>query len=110
MSRRRTRMISFRVSHSEFELLKSKSESEGGRGISEYAREALCRSNREPYDRVDPSIHQLSDEIRQLREHLLHIIEFLAISRRTAVRPPLAPASRPDGRALQLATRKSGRA
>jgi hypothetical protein len=83
-------MISFRVSAAEFELLKARSESDGARSISDYARAALCRNNRLPYDRVDPSVHELSEEVRQLREHLLHLIEFLAHARRTDARPPIS--------------------
>ena len=39
---RRTRMISFRVSEDEFARLKIKSEAEGARSVSEFARIALC--------------------------------------------------------------------
>jgi hypothetical protein len=39
---RRTRMISFRVSDTEFELLKAKSEAAGSRNVSDFARLALC--------------------------------------------------------------------
>ena len=42
--RRRTRKISFRVSEREFEQLKNKSEAEGARSISDFARLALCGS------------------------------------------------------------------
>ena len=100
MSRRRTRMISFRVSEQEFELLKTKSESEGARNISEYARLTLCKNHRAPYDRVEPAVHQLSDEIQQLRAHLLQMTELLANPRRTAAaRSPLTLATRKTGRA-----------
>ncbi|PYT11057.1 MAG: hypothetical protein DMG59_27425 [Acidobacteria bacterium] len=59
-----TRMISFRVSNDEFELLRSKSESQGARSVSDYARLALCGSPSAPDDQI---VHQLSDEIQQLR-------------------------------------------
>lgn len=39
---RRTRMISFRVSEDEFARLKTKSEAEGARSVSEFARITLC--------------------------------------------------------------------
>jgi hypothetical protein len=93
-------MISFRVSEQEFELLKTKSESEGARSISDYARLALCRTDRAPYDRVEPAVNQLSGEIQQLRAHLLQMTELLASPRRTAaVRPPITLATRKTGRA-----------
>jgi mobilization protein NikA len=97
-NRRRTRLVSFRVSDREFEQLKTRCDSEGARSLSDYARAALCRNERAPYDRVDPSVHQLSEEVRQLREHLLHIIEFLANARRTNDVPPPNPAhaARPE--------------
>jgi hypothetical protein len=93
-------MISFRVSEQEFELLKTKSESEGARTISEYARLALCRAGRVPYERVDPAVSQLTDEIQQLRAHVIQIAELLANPKRTAiVRLPITLAARKTGRA-----------
>ena len=41
--RRMNRMISFRVSDDEFERLRAKSEAEGARSVSDYARVALAR-------------------------------------------------------------------
>ena len=53
--RRMTHMISFRVSQDEFELLRAKSQAEGARSISDYARLTLAR---EP------------EETRQVMDHL----------------------------------------
>ena len=81
---RRTRMISFRVSEREFEALKTKSEHHGARNISDFARLALCGAtggwatgagtSLEP---ADPTVVQLTDEIRELRVHVRHVAELL---------------------------------
>jgi len=125
LARRRTRMISFRVTEHEFELLKVRSDAEGARSISDYAREALCRNDRGQATQVETAVTQLNDEIQQLRSQLLQITELLASSQRTAsTRPPYthrtarsegrAPhtsdvQAHAEGRALQLAARKTGR-
>jgi hypothetical protein len=43
MHKRMNRMISFRVSDDEFERLRAKSQAEGSRSVSDYARLALAR-------------------------------------------------------------------
>jgi hypothetical protein len=84
-------MISFRVSEREFELLKVKSEAEGARSISDFARSALCAASTGSAERVDPGIHQLSDDIQQLRAHVQRVTELLEASRSApAERPPLS--------------------
>jgi hypothetical protein len=102
-------MISFRVSEHEFELLKVRSEAEGARSLSDYARLALCHVDRVPYNRVDPAVHQLSDEIQQLRAHLLHMTELLANPRRTAAaQPTLTLASRSVSEKRENAPARAG--
>ena len=60
--RSRTRMISFRVSDEEFEILRVRSEAEGARNISEYARTALCERTKAS----DADLRRLSAEIQHL--------------------------------------------
>jgi hypothetical protein len=69
--RRRMRMVSFRVSPGEFELLKVRSQSEGARSISDYARLVLLRQELEPH-LTDTTIQELLDAIQQLRNDLHH--------------------------------------
>src|SRR5689334_7969760 len=59
--RSRTRMISFRVSDEEFEALRGRSEAEGARNISEFARMALCERPRTS----DADLRRLSSEIQR---------------------------------------------
>ena len=82
--RRMTRMISFRVSNDEFELLRSKSESQGARSVSDYARLALCGSPSAPDDQI---VHQLSDEIQQLRLEINRLTDILEGPRRSFIDP-----------------------
>jgi hypothetical protein len=119
VNRRRNRMVSFRVSEQDFELLKVRANAEGARSISDYARLALCRSDRPSTIQADLAAIQLSEDIHQLREQLLQMTELLATAQRTE--PTASPYTRhtartadvqenEEPRALQLATRKTGRA
>lgn len=81
--RRRTRTISVRVSEREFELLKTKSEAEGARSISDFARLALCGtgSTGVPAERVDQGIDRLGGEMQQLSAEVRRVMELLESSR-----------------------------
>lgn len=68
--RRRTRMISFRVSEHEFEQLRTISESEGAGSVSDYARLSLCRGHQASPESIDATIRKLDSEILNLRAHL----------------------------------------
>ena len=68
--RRRMRMVSFRVSPHEFELLKVRSEVEGARSISDYARATLCRPDSESVSR-EAKLEAVVDELQLLRAALL---------------------------------------
>jgi hypothetical protein len=78
--RRRTRMISFRVSEREFEQLKTKSEAEGARSISDFARLALCGSGGGSTDGVNEGINRLSDDVQQLSADVRRVTELLESS------------------------------
>ena len=90
--RRRTRMISFRVSEREFEQLKNKSEAEGARSISDFARLALCGSG--ATDRVDQGINRLSDDVQQLSADVRRVAELIEASASTPSRPPISLTAR----------------
>ena len=91
--RRRTRIISVRVSEREFELLKSKSEAEGARSISDFARLALCGSAGNVTERVDQGIDRLGGELQQLTEEVRRVTELLEATREPE-RPRLSVAGR----------------
>ena len=78
-SRRMTHMISFRVSQHEFELLRAKSQAEGARSISDYARLTLARDPKET--------RQVLDDLQQLRSDVHRLTELLS-DRGVAVPPP----------------------
>jgi hypothetical protein len=76
--RRRTRIVSFRLSDDEYESLKQVSLSEGARSVSDYARVALCRllGASRPGDgdgieakvlHLDAQMQALQDELRRLQ-------------------------------------------
>ena len=68
--RRRMRMVSFRVTPQEFELLKVRSETEGARNISDYARATLCRADFESVS-THAKLEAVADELQRLRAALL---------------------------------------
>src|SRR5438128_2631770 len=76
--RRRTRMISFRISETEFERLKSKSELRGAGSVSDYARLSLCGELSDDSDHLASRVHQLDGDLRSMRvrvERLTAVVE-----------------------------------
>ena len=65
-AKRKTRMISFRVSDTEFDRLRTTAEAKGARSISDYAREALCGSASGSGEELDSGLRRLSGDMRQL--------------------------------------------
>ena len=74
-------MISFRVSEREFEMLKSKSESEGARSVSDFARDALCGRGGNETARGEPAetatLADLKDRISELNETVRRVAEMI---------------------------------
>ncbi len=87
-------MISFRVSEREFEQLKNKSEAEGARSISDFARLALCGSNGSSSERVDEGIHRLSDDVQQLSADVRRVAELIESSASAPSRPAISLTAR----------------
>jgi hypothetical protein len=73
---RLTRMISFRVSEDEFEVLRVKSEACGARSISDYARFAL-REAPGTTDARDADFDQLSLEVKRLSMDIRRLTDLL---------------------------------
>ncbi len=75
--RRMTRMVSFRVSENEFEQLRSKSEAEGARSVSDYARLSLCGRTDTSADTPPMTIQELSDGIQRLSLDIRRLFELM---------------------------------
>ena len=76
--RRRTRMISFRVSENEFEKLKTESESVGVGSVSDYARLNLCGAEHTvPPGQLEARIHQLDGKVQDLSSHLNRLVSLV---------------------------------
>jgi len=73
--KRMNRMVSFRVSQDEFELLRTKSEAVGARSVSDYARVALCGAATNAPNGSD--IHDLNNVVQKLRDEILRLSELL---------------------------------
>ena len=92
--RRMSRMISFRVSEDEFELLRAKSEAHGARSISDYARAVLCRSvNRD----TETDLRYLNDGIGRLSIELRRLFDLLDSPRATLSERRQGPSHRSEG-------------
>jgi hypothetical protein len=104
-------MISFRVSESEFEALRVRSESHGARSISDFARLALCGAGSTGGGRADAVVAQLSDEIQELRARVARVTELLERQPAPAAVaiPAAAESSASQGLGPPAAARKAGR-
>jgi hypothetical protein len=69
----RTKMISFRVSEREFEMLRERSEADGARNISEYARNALCEGPKPS----ESDIRRLSADIQRIGADVARVTELI---------------------------------
>src|SRR5580704_14171886 len=74
---RKTRMISFRVSDSEFESLRVRSEAQGARSVSDYARVALRDSPNGADRRTETDLDQLTLEVRRLTSDVRRLMDLL---------------------------------
>lgn len=75
--RRMTRMISFRVSQEEFEELRARSEAQGARSVSDYARFALCGPANDLNGNRETDIHELNSGIQLLSTHIQRLAELM---------------------------------
>ncbi len=75
--RRRTRVVSFRLSDDEYESLRQVSLAEGARSVSDYARVALCRLLGGPReaggDGIEAKVVQLDGQMQALQNELRHL-------------------------------------
>ena len=75
--RRMTRMISFRVSEEEFEELRAKSEAQGARSVSDYARVSLCGPSNGLDRPIENDLHELNSGIRLLSTHIRQLAQLM---------------------------------
>lgn len=72
-----TRTISFRVSEDEFEQLRSESEKQGARSVSDYARLSLCGSAGSGDYQREITIQQLSESVQRLSSDIHRLFELI---------------------------------
>ena len=87
-------MISFRVSDQEFEQLKTTSEAQGARSVSDYVRLALCALPSVPDSQRNADMERLSGDVRQLRDDVHRLTELLEEPQRSLRDSPSRPADR----------------
>jgi len=81
MEKRRSRIISFRLSPEEYESLKNHSRSNGSRSISEFTRSVACQSaggnNSLDAEKLDNALSNLNSAIDILGRHVHHLSSIL---------------------------------
>lgn len=77
-AKRKTRMVSFRVSDKEFDHLRTTAEAKGARSVSDYARVALCGSGGSG-DELDSGLLRLSGDMRQLSRDIQSLTTLIEI-------------------------------
>lgn len=81
MDKRRSRIISFRISPEEYESLKSHSESNGSRSISEFTRSVACQtasgSKSIDAEKLDQILENLNSTVDKLGRHIHRLIRIL---------------------------------
>lgn len=87
--KRKSRMISFRISDEEYEQLRKISLSQGARSVSDYARSALIRGDADCGlpdcgRALKAKVVQLDDELHELRETVDRLTGIVSIEERCA--------------------------
>jgi uncharacterized protein (DUF1778 family) len=81
MDKRRSRIISFRLSPEEYECLKKHSRSNGSRSISEFTRSVACKSadanKSADAEKLDNALENLNSVIDTLSRHVHHLSRIL---------------------------------
>jgi len=81
MDKRRSRIISFRLSPEEYESLKKHSRSNGSRSISEFTRSVACQSatqnNGAEAEKLDSALENLNNAIDVLGRHVHNLSRIL---------------------------------
>jgi hypothetical protein len=100
--KRRTRIVSFRLSQKEYEALRDTCVAHGARSLSDFARSAACRlidnGSGSPDVTLDNKIRTLQDRVDELDrqvKQLTHLFEFSATPVPSSVNNSLA--KRKDG-------------
>jgi predicted DNA-binding protein len=83
MDKKRSRIISFRLSPEEYESLKNHSESNGARSISEFTRSVACRTASNHHsneaEQLDHALENLNSAIDKLGRHLHRLNRILEV-------------------------------
>ena len=92
--RRRTRVVSFRLSDEEYENLRRASLTEGAHSVSDYARVALCRglgpARTSSGDGIEAKVLQLDEQMQVLQDELRRLQAVIAAGPEILARPGLA--------------------
>ncbi len=80
----KSRMISFRVSETEFEMVKRMTEVQGTDSVSKFARFAICGAVEEAQQNGGAGVQALSGDIRELREEVRRLTRLFEDARRVA--------------------------
>ena len=74
--KRRSKIVSFRLSDEEYDSLKNVSETRGARSVSEFTRSVACHSTNGP-EKIEDTLRTLTLQMERLDHHLQILAEVL---------------------------------
>lgn len=84
MLKRRSRIVSFRLSDEEYDSLKSVSVSRGARSVSEFTRSVACNSAEDGSEALERTLRAISEHVEAIDRKLQTLTEAL-LSRNNAI-------------------------
>jgi len=73
--KRRSRIVSFRLSNEEYDSLKSVSATRGARSVSEFTRSVACKTDGS--EKIEDTLHALSEQMENLVQRIQTLMETL---------------------------------
>ncbi len=71
--KRRSKIVSFRLSDEEYNSLKSVSATRGARSVSEFTRSVACNTNVDGQDRIEETLRALNERMQNL-DHKIQVL------------------------------------
>ena len=77
MMKRRSRIVSFRLSDEEYDSLKNVSATRGARSVSEFTRSVACNTNGDEPEKLERTLRVLNERMESLDKRLRVLAEAL---------------------------------
>jgi predicted DNA-binding protein len=77
IQKRRSRIVSFRLSDEEYDSLKNVSATCGARSVSEYTRSVACQADAAEFGKLDSAVANLNEAIQALDYYIQRLSEIV---------------------------------